>query len=122
MAQSGLRGNDNVGRGDFRRPSRVMDILPFHLDVGHFLVVPDQAAVIRVPEAVDLERLHALHPPLTSRHGGITPIARFTLRPAIGTFLTGRIREDQSEGLRINVRANTWPVRVQRSTRCMPAL
>ena len=44
----------NAGRGDFRRPSREMDILPFHLDVGHFLVMPHQAAVIRVPEAVDL--------------------------------------------------------------------
>ena len=29
-----------------------------------------------------------------------------TLRPAIGYFVTGRIRADRSEGLRINVRAN----------------
>ena len=37
--------------------------LPFHLDVGHFLVVLYQAAVIRVPQAVDprllLERWEA---------------------------------------------------------------
>ncbi len=52
------------------------------------------------------ERLQALHPPLTSRSGGSTLLARPTLRPAIGTFLTGRVREELSEGLRNYVRAN----------------
>jgi len=33
--------------------------------------------------------------------------ARLTLHPGISDFLTGRIREDQSEGLRNYVRANT---------------
>ena len=51
------------------------------------------------------ERLQALHRP-RSQHD-FTPRARLTLRPAIRQFLTGRIREDRSEGLRIYVRANT---------------
>ena len=54
------------------------------------------------------EPLQSLHPPLTARSGGSTRlIARLTLRPAIGTFLTGRVREELSEGLRNYVRANT---------------
>ena len=66
------RHHDGVlGRGDISRPSRVMGLLPFHIDVCHFPVVPDQAAVIRVPEAVDLERPHHLH------HGRGQRINRF---------------------------------------------
>jgi hypothetical protein len=50
-----------------------------------------------------------------SRHGQVdsgrntrcfTLTARLTLRPAISDFLTGRIREDRSEGLRNYARAN----------------
>jgi hypothetical protein len=55
------------------------------------------------------ERLPTLPPPLRPRHGGMTSLARLTLRPAIDSFLTGRIREDRSEGLRNYVRANSQP-------------
>jgi hypothetical protein len=39
----------------------VKGFLPFHLDVSHFLAMLCHAAVIRVLEVVDLERLHHLH-------------------------------------------------------------
>ncbi len=55
------RGRKKRCGGASRRPRPAAGRLPFHLDVRQLLVILHQAAVIPLPEAVDLERLHHLH-------------------------------------------------------------